>query len=907
MRNTSLPPELEAAREEIEAYAVAYGLDFYPIIYEVLDYRTLYETAALGGFPLRYPHWRFGMQYDQLMKGHIWMGSTIYEMVINTNPSYSYLLEGNEMVTQKMVMAHVTAHVDFFKNNMWFAHTNRKMLDEMANHSARIQRIIERQGYDIVEDFIDTCLSLENLIDYHAPYIKRPEAQTAQPIVEEDEETVEEGLKVDREYMREYINPPEFLEEQRNRLEQEKQRQKRFPENPQKDILLFLLNYAPLERWQHTILEIIRDEAYYFGPQGMTKIMNEGWACLVAGSLLYTDRGLLPIEQIVQEQMALQVSDGETLRQVYDWMEFPKRETIRLRTRRGLQIEGSVTHRVMTTDGTWRRLDELDIGDSVQLTPGPGIWSQEYISIDWIPRQSLQPVAEHARALTTRSRGSHEQQQVWHEHEQQLHSLEVGAEVGKQVQEEDSVLLLPPRHQDDDICMPHLVDETLATFLGYLVCNGTFEEASHTFTFTTPESELADHFVALGEELFALQMQKQKNEDEEVWHAYGSSQDVEALCFHLGVSTNPSPVASKVPHVILRSPESVVVAFLQAVYDAAGFLGDAGILLPLPGKALSQTLQIMLLNFGILSSCRSHASGCWRLRITGRSALLFQQKIGFGLGHKQEDLDAYCCKRQLFQREEWADEVVALEYRHAPVYDISVETTHCYAAHGFLNHNSYWHSQIMTQKALRPSEIISFADLHSGVVATSSGQLNPYKLGLELLRDIEDRWNKGKFGKEYEECDNIVEKRQWDKQLGLGRQKLFEIRRLYNDVTFIDEFLTPEFVLENKLFTFRYNRDTDLYEIASREFREIKEKLLFRLTNFGQPFISIEDANYNNRGELYLKHRHEGVDLQMDYARDTMRNLYKIWTRPIYLETIIEDRKRLISFDGRNLGERRME
>ncbi|NCC37339.1 MAG: SpoVR family protein, partial [Chloroflexia bacterium] len=160
---------------------------------------------------------------------------------------------------------------------------------------------------------------------------------------------------------------------------------------------------------------------------------------------------------------------------------------------------------------------------------------------------------------------------------------------------------------------------------------------------------------------------------------------------------------------------------------------------------------------------------------------------------------------------------------------------------------------------------------------------------------------------EYDECDDLATKRTWDRGLGLGRQKIFEIRKLYNDVTFIDEFLTPEFVIENKLFTFRYNRDTDLYEIASREFREIKEKLLFRLTNFGQPSIIVEDGNYNNRGELYLRHRHEGVDLKMDYARDTMRNLHRIWTRPIHLETIIDDKKRLLSFDGSDFTERRID
>jgi stage V sporulation protein R len=213
----------------------------------------------------------------------------------------------------------------------------------------------------------------------------------------------------------------------------------------------------------------------------------------------------------------------------------------------------------------------------------------------------------------------------------------------------------------------------------------------------------------------------------------------------------------------------------------------------------------------------------------------------------------------------------------------------------------------MTKKAAKASEIVDFAAHHSGVVATSPQRLNPYKLGLELLRDIEDRWNKGKFGKEFDDCDDLATKRTWDKQLNLGRQKVFEVRKFHNDITFIDEFLTPEFALEQQLFSFRYNRDTDLYEIASREFAEIKQKLLYRLTNFGQPFIQVEDGNYGNRGELYLRHRHEGVDLRIDYARDTLRNIHKIWTRPVHLETMIDEKKRLLTFDGRDYGERRID
>lgn len=901
MKNTRLPAHLQEAQAEIEGYAREYGLDFFPTIYEVLDYRTLYEAAALGGFPTRYPHWRFGMEYDQLMKGHIWLGSTIYEMVINNNPSYAYLLEGNETVTQKMVMAHVTAHVDFFKNNMWFAHTNRKMLDEMANHATRVQQIIDREGYDPVESFIDTCLSLDNLIDYHAPYIRRPEAQIEEPIVqpeEQSEDTTVEGLKVEREYMRDYINPPDFLAQQRARLDQERQQRRKFPANSQKDVLLFLLNYAPLERWQHTLLSIIRDEAYYFAPQGMTKIINEGWACLVAGSLLATDRGLLPVEAIVRDRLPVQVSDGTTLQPVYDWVAFAERETVWLRTRRGLELEGSTSHRVLLPDGSWRRLDALQMGDRLHLCQGPDLWAREYVPIDWLParRMTLQDGADQAgvhRSTVLRYRGA-------------SHATESSAVVAPLVAEYDAALATgSPQRPQPTPRIPAVVDEALASLLGYLVGDGHISTVKHTIGLTTGDAEEADRFATLVEHLFGLPVQRCC--DCNRWHLSFSSKDVASLLVHLGLAPGTSPHEKDVPGVILRSPRSVVAAFLRARYDADGSAGEAGIILSTASAAMGRTVQLLLLNFGILALRRPQADGCWHIHVTGQSARRFQAAIGFGLGRKQEALQRSLTGGQGVQQEDWSDTVVALERRRAPVYDISVATTHRYAAQGFVNHNSYWHSQIMTRRAVLPSEIISFADLHSGVVATSGGRLNPYKVGLELLRDIEERWDKGRFGKAYAECDDIAEKRNWDRQTGLGRQKLFEVRRLYNDVNFIDEFLTPEFVFEQKLFSFRYNRDTDLYEIASREFQEIKEKLLFRLTNFGQPYITVEDANYNNRGELYLRHRHEGIDLQPNYARDTLRNLHKIWTRPVYIETVVDERKRLISFDGSDFSERRMD
>lgn len=484
MKDTTLTPELEGYRQQILHHATEYGLDFYEVIFELLDYQQMNMVAAYGGFPSRYPHWRFGMEYEQLSKGYAYGLQKIYEMVINNDPSYAYLLRANKVIDQKMVMAHVLGHVDFFKNNFWFSATNRKMMDEMANHGQRIRRYMDRLGVDEVERFIDVVLSIDNLIDVHAPFIKREY---------DKEHFLEEAPSVRKlkakDYMDEYINPEHFVREQQDKLKKTEQKKERIPENPMKDVMLFLIRFAPLKSWQLDILEMLREEAYYYAPQGQTKIMNEGWA-------------------------------------------------------------------------------------------------------------------------------------------------------------------------------------------------------------------------------------------------------------------------------------------------------------------------------------------------------------------------------------------------------------------------SYWHSKILTTRALKDSELIDFADHHSGTLATSPGRLNPYKLGIELFRDIEDRWNRGRFGAEWESCDNLVERARWDKQLGLGREKIFEVRRIHNDVTFIDTFLTREFCQQQKLFTFNYNPNSGNYEIAEREFQAIKQRLLYSLTNHGQPHIFVIDGNFRNRSELLLQHRFEGIELDMEYGRETLKNLQYIWRRPVNLETVINGSPKLLTMDG---------
>src|SRR5439155_22804533 len=101
-----LPGFLEDERGRIETYAREYGLDFYDVEFEVLDYDQLNEIASYGGFPTRYPHWRFGMEYEELSKSYSYGLSKIYELVINNNPVYAYLMKSNGTTEQKPGMAH---------------------------------------------------------------------------------------------------------------------------------------------------------------------------------------------------------------------------------------------------------------------------------------------------------------------------------------------------------------------------------------------------------------------------------------------------------------------------------------------------------------------------------------------------------------------------------------------------------------------------------------------------------------------------------------------------------------------------------------------------------------------------------------------------------------------------------
>src|SRR5439155_17874011 len=138
----------------------------------------------------------------------------------------------------------------------------------------------------------------------------------------------------------------------------------------------------------------------------------------------------------------------------------------------------------------------------------------------------------------------------------------------------------------------------------------------------------------------------------------------------------------KVPPAILRSPKEVVAPFLRAYFDCDGYAGKHGVILSTSSEVMSEQVQLLLLNFGILSRRRRQKDGCWHVQMLGKSAAGFARQIGFGLDRKRAALNDYITLRRWLKEEKWEDEVVSIEHGRADVYDISVEETHRYAAAG---------------------------------------------------------------------------------------------------------------------------------------------------------------------------------------------------------------------------------
>lgn len=263
-----LDKELIRSIEEITEIATGFGLDFFPMRYEICPAEIIYTIGAYG-MPTRFSHWSFGKQFYKMKVQYDLGLSQIYELVINSDPCYAFLLETNTLTQNKLIVAHVLAHCDFFKNNIRFSNTRRDMVESMTATAERIAHYESLYGKDEVEQFLDAVLSIQEHID---PSIVRP---TLASYEEDDEEEVEEDVREKRTPYDDLWSLDEEKEEQPTI----RYKRKKFPPKPEKDLLLFIELYSrELEDWQRDILTMMREEMLYFWPQLETKIMNEGWA-----------------------------------------------------------------------------------------------------------------------------------------------------------------------------------------------------------------------------------------------------------------------------------------------------------------------------------------------------------------------------------------------------------------------------------------------------------------------------------------------------------------------------------------------------------------------------------------------------------------------------------------------------
>ena len=257
---------LEEAVEKIVHRAKELGLDFYDMNFEICPADIIYTFGAYA-MPTRFSHWTFGKAYQRMKTHYDYNLSRIYELVINSDPCYAFLLEGNSLIQNKMIIAHVLAHCDFFKNNAFFRHTSRRMVESMAGAADRFREYEFKYGKYKVEAFLDSVLAIREHVDPYL-YIKDKKDKVRADYKSELKEKNQEGP---------YSDLWSIGSEDKGTIKNEMP--KKIPAQPQKDLLLFIMNYArDLEDWQRDIISVVRDEMLYFWPQMETKIMNEGWA-----------------------------------------------------------------------------------------------------------------------------------------------------------------------------------------------------------------------------------------------------------------------------------------------------------------------------------------------------------------------------------------------------------------------------------------------------------------------------------------------------------------------------------------------------------------------------------------------------------------------------------------------------
>jgi len=252
--------ELQEWDTKISTIGKGLGLDWYPIEYEICDYKEMIGHMAYTGLPTHYRHWSYGKSFDRIQTEYnLGMSGLPYEMIINANPSISYLMTENPMPTHILTMAHCVGHSDFFKNNRTFSETGADTaIERFKSASKRVKKYMEDPhiGAEAVEKILDACHAIRFQVPRAVGIKRRNHSQL-------------------KEYYRQLILNDKSGWWDNFDIE-------KIPLEPDSNLLGFIVKHNRfLEDWERDLIRIVEQESHYFVPQACTKIMNEGWACFI--------------------------------------------------------------------------------------------------------------------------------------------------------------------------------------------------------------------------------------------------------------------------------------------------------------------------------------------------------------------------------------------------------------------------------------------------------------------------------------------------------------------------------------------------------------------------------------------------------------------------------------------------
>lgn len=216
---------------------------------------------------------------------------------------------------------------------------------------------------------------------------------------------------------------------------------------------------------------------------------------------------------------------------------------------------------------------------------------------------------------------------------------------------------------------------------------------------------------------------------------------------------------------------------------------------------------------------------------------------------------------------------------------------------------SYWHHRILNELKLPQAMHMEFLVRHNQVLRPHPGGLNPYHLGFVIWHDIERRWNAGDTGREWTDDTPKEDISLLDENDTPGRKKMFEVRESDRDQSFLRRFLTREIMEELHLFQHeKRGKERVVTKVSDHDsWKDVRDTLIKGVGTGSLPVIKVEDADFGRNRTLYLKHYHDGRDLQLEYAEHTLRHVVGLWEREVALETVLNGKPSVLRLVGGSL------